>query len=317
MRWGPFLVCLLVLAAACIVEDKPVVPPIDGGVEAGKCVVCPPTKPVCLNDTECVQCAGGEDEDKYCTDRDQVCDVENYVCVDCLTNAQCAAPDASRCNTDDNECAPCKTSEDCDDVQGLAETGNICDEGLCVQCTPETEGQTCPNNTSCDPRTNTCTDTVVGSLLVCDECVADNECGDDGKPSNAYKCVPMYYPDEQTRFPNDETGFCLKSIELGGSCTNPYRIVLTRTSLSDAAPEDYCGINEDLTTCPAVRALLADTPCNPVNGDQDCPQPAGLCRELPGMVDRCTYLCSSIVECQIPGATCGSSGSGSDDYCGG
>jgi hypothetical protein len=119
------------------------------------------------------------------------------------------------------------------------------------------------------------------------------------------------------RYPNEEIGFCLKSIELGGSCANPYRIVVRRTSLSGAAADDYCGINEDLATCPAVRALLADTPCNPVNGDQDCPQPAGLCRELPGMLNRCTYLCSSVVECVTPGSTCGSSGSGDDKYCGG
>lgn len=318
MRWAPFLVCLLVLTAACIVEDQPVVPPIDGGVEAGRCVVCPPAKPVCLNETECVQCAGGEDEDKYCTDRDQVCDVENHVCVDCLTNAQCAAPDASRCNIDDNECAPCRTNEDCDGVEGLAETGNICDDGLCVQCTPETEAAACPNNTSCNPRTNTCTDTIVGSLLVCDECVADSECGDDGEPSDAYRCVPMYYPTDQTRFPNDETGFCLKTTD--GGCERPYAITLfDRGTLSEPSSNgDYCGINEALTTCPAVAALVADERC-PNGTDEEC-EPGGICRQVGNLQNRCTYFCSDVVECKeapVPGSTCGSSGSDSDKYCGG
>ena len=131
--------------------------------------------------------------------------------------------------------------------------------------------------------------------------------------------MAMFYP-LGTRFPDDNMGFCLKSIDLGGSCTNPYRIVVTRTSLSGAEADDYCGINEDLATCPAVRALLADDPCAPANEDQDCPQPAGLCRELPGMLNRCTYLCSSVVECMsppAPGSTCDSSGSGGDAYCGG
>jgi hypothetical protein len=90
-----------------------------------------------------------------------------------------------------------------------------------------------------------------------------------------------------------------------------------KPSLSGAAIDDYCGINENLATCPAVRALLADTECDPSDGDGDCPDPAGLCRELPGAVNRCTYLCASIVECDVPGSTCDSSGPSDEDYCGG
>ena len=142
--------------------------------------------------------------------------------------------------------------------------------------------------------------------------MSDSECKEAGN-----RCVPMDYDGQP--YPNQQTGFCLKSVDLGGSCTNPYRIVLRRTSLSGAEADDYCGINEDLATCQAVRALLADDPCNTENGEQDCPQPSGLCRELPGMLNRCTYLCSDMVECKappVPGSTCGSSDSGSD-YCGG
>ena len=317
MRWAPFFLTVLALVAACVVEDKPVTPPfdgsVDGSVDAGECGFCPVDEPVCVGGTECVQCTAGEQA--YCTARDQVCDVENQVCVDCLDDTQCTAPSASRCDLDNNACAECQTAAQCDDVEGLPASDNACDDGVCRECTPETEAETCPDSKSCDPETNTCTDTTVGSLGVCDECIADSECGDEGEPSEAYKCVPLDY--DGARFPNSNVGFCLKSIELGGSCTNPYRIVVTRPSLSGAGADDYCGINEDLTTCPAVLALLADTECNPSNGDADCPQPAGLCRELPGAVDRCTYRCDSIVECQVPGATCGSSGSGGDDYCGG
>jgi hypothetical protein len=168
---------------------------------------------------------------------------------------------------------------------------------------------------SCNPRTNTCTNVQVGSLSVCDECVADSECGDGLGASDAFRCVQLEY--EDAPFPIEGTGFCLKTVEGGGSCSNPYRTVIERTSLSGAAPEDYCGINEDLTTCPAVRALIADTPCDPANGDIDCPRPAGLCRELPGAVNRCTYPCSSVVECVAPGSTCGLSLLEALGYCGG
>ncbi|MGB9340755.1 MAG: hypothetical protein WCB63_16025, partial [Polyangiales bacterium] len=52
----------------------------------------------------------------------------------------------------------------------------------------------------------------------------------------------------------------------------------------------------------------------------ECPQPSGLCEKVGDLDDRCTYQCSDPVECKnppVPGSTCGSSGSGGDDYCGG
>jgi hypothetical protein len=121
------------------------------------------------------------------------------------------------------------------------------------------------------------------------------------------------------RFPNDETGFCLKTT-LGG-CEQPYSITLfNRPSLSEpTGQENYCGINEVLTTCPAVKALVDNQPC-PIGTADECPV-GGLCRQVGDLVeDRCTYPCADVVECKnapAPGSTCGSSGSGGDDYCGG
>ncbi|MBW2507489.1 MAG: hypothetical protein JRE81_02565 [Deltaproteobacteria bacterium] len=317
MRWAPFLLGLLLIAGACVVEDKQLVPPIEGGVEAGVCVLCPADRPVCLDDSECVQCT--LDEQEYCSARDQVCDTEAHECVDCLDNAQCTAPTASRCDSDTNECAPCETNADCDGVDGLGATGNACDaDEVCVACTPDSEAQTCPDGKSCNPRTNTCTETTIGSRDVCEACVADSECGDDGEPSDAYKCVPMYYPDTQTRFPDEETGFCLKTFAPGG-CEQPFAIQISgRPSLSDLLLGSYCGINESLATCPAVRALVENATC-PSGEDAECPT-SGVCRDVGGLPDRCTYFCSDVVECKdapVPGSTCGSSGSGGDDYCGG
>ena len=47
MRWVACFLGLLALATGCILEDKPVDPQFDGGVEAGMCIVCPPVRPVC------------------------------------------------------------------------------------------------------------------------------------------------------------------------------------------------------------------------------------------------------------------------------
>jgi hypothetical protein len=305
MRSLAFFLAILTLAPGCVLEDKPVIPE-DGGVEAGPCGVCEFATPVCNDELQCVECTA--EQGSFCTDQMLVCKAGAFECVECNANSDCNDPSAARCDPEQNECGGCESETDCIGIEGRP----ICNDRTCVQCTPATEDVDCDGK-SCDPASFACTDTEVGSLETCEECVADSECGEDGN-----RCVPMTY--DGARYPNEGIGFCLKSIDLGGSCANPYRIVVRRTSLSGAAADDYCGINEDLATCQAVRALLADTPCNPVNADQDCPQPAGLCRELPGVLNRCTYLCSDVVECKsppAPGSTCGSSGSGGDDYCGG
>ena len=168
-----------------------------------------------------------------------------------------------------------------------------------------------------------CTDTDVGSLDVCEECVADSECGDDGVPSDAFRCVPMYYPNMETRFPDDATGFCLKTTV--GGCQQPYSVTLNdRQSLSGALVDDYCGIREQLATCPAVNALVEGRECPRGESDQ-CPQPSGLCRRVGDLENRCTYLCENAQQClpvgnpsdPNPGSTCSSSVGGGDDYCGG
>ncbi len=309
MRSLSSFLLILTLSGGCVLEDTPVGPVIDGGTDSGPdgsniCnPACTESTPVCTADFTCAECEGTNDA--YCESQSKVCKTDGTDCVDCNTSAECNDPNAAGCNTGANECEGCEGDTDCDGITGLP----YCEAEVCEQCRPVTEAKDC-NGTSCNPKTFTCTTTPLGSVETCEECVADSECGEEGN-----RCVPMDY--DGTRYPNADTGFCLKSIELGGSCANPYRIVLTKTSLSGAAIDEYCGINEDLATCPAVRALIADQPCNPGNGDQDCPQPSGLCRELPGELDRCTYLCASVVECVTPGATCGSSGSGGQDYCGG
>lgn len=303
-----FLLCLTA-APGCILEDKPVDPMVDASVDSGLCGGCGGETPVCIEDQGCVQCT--ENDDAYCVERMQVCKTGAFDCVACNTSADCNAPDAAHCNEETNDCEACESDADCDNVDGLPRCEMA--SALCVQCTPATEEADCGEK-SCDPRTFACTNTNVGSVGTCEECVADSECGEDGN-----RCVAMTYQDEP--YPDLETGFCLKTTE--GGCQQPYSITLSaRQSLSGPPADNYCGINEQLATCEAVRALVENQVC-PSGEEDGCPQPSGLCRQVGDLQNRCTYPCASVVECLEndpvgrPGSTCGSSDPGGDDYCGG
>jgi hypothetical protein len=296
MRSFTCLLWILTLTTSCVLEDQPV-----GGGDAGICGSCPTPRPVCHEKTQtCVQCTA--QDSSACVDDTPVCNAETFECVGCTANSDCTTPTAARCDTETNECTGCETATDCDGITGLP----ACNAGTCVQCTNDAN---CDGK-SCNTNTFDCTTTDVGSLETCDECVVDSECGD---PNN--RCVAMFY--QGTRHPDGEAGYCLKTTD--GGCERPYAITLAdRPSLSGGTLEDYCGIDETLATCEAVRALLSDARC-PGGDDQECPQPSGLCREVGNLQDRCTYTCGLPVQCPAdpPADSCGSSGSGGDDYCGG
>lgn len=310
---------VLTLAGGCVLEDVAVPPDLDGGVEAGVCVVCPFDKPICNDETEqCVACTA--DDVGYCTQQGLLCDSESFACVDCLSHADCTAIDAAKCDSEMKECIPCDSHEQCNDVEGLPGENNACNaDGICVQCTPETEPASCGGK-SCDPATGTCTDKDVGSLDICEACVADSECGLDGEPSDEFRCVPMLYKGRP--FPDERTGFCLKVFSIGG-CEQPYAIPISgRASLSGESVTTYCGIRESLATCPAVHALDRNLTC-PGGSDDACPE-GGLCRDVGGLATRCTYPCDASQQClpsggdpnnPNPGSECVSGGSGL--YCGG
>jgi len=313
----------LISATACVVEDKPVADAGTGGNggmggDAGNPCGCPDEEPVCLDDMmTCVECTA--EETGACTSTAPVCDPDTNTCV-CRDDADCKDRAFAQCNTETRECIPCNDNTQCDGVDGLLNpTNNVCNsDNVCVDCTLETEAESCPPNRTCNPSTSECTGQAAGSLEVCESCVADSECGDDvdQSPSDNFRCVPMFYPNEETPFPDTGGGFCLETFALGG-CEQPYAIRINeRASLSDPTLRSYCGINEDLATCPAVRALKTNQTC-PGGEDTECPE-SGLCRAVGGLSDRCTYRCSDVVECKepgIPGSTCDSPDM--DDYCGG
>ena len=305
MRSVACLLWLLLLAGGCVLENQPVDSPDGGtgGTGGNACGSCPPETPACDADSRtCVVCT--TDDTRACMGATPVCDPENNACVRCVTNAQCPDPDAARC--EDNECKGCLTSTDCEGFQDLP----ACNAGECVQCIPQTEASNC-NGTSCNPATFTCTTTRLNSRETCETCVSDSDCAE---PDD--RCVEMFYQGE--RFPDEETGFCLT--ESSASCQQPFSIpLIARPSLSGPPSQDYCGINEALATCEAVRALVDNQRCE--NGDDaECPQPSGLCRRVGVLDDRCTYACSGDAQCDNPpnpGSNCGDGGSGGQLYCGG
>jgi hypothetical protein len=305
----------MALSAGCVLENRPLEDAGMGGAggttgDAGLCGGCPEDKPICNEALQCVQCTS--DQDDYCTEQVLICNTETSQCVGCLADGDCTTRAAARCDLDLLECVECDDNTQCSDIEGLPSNPNICDAGECVDCTPESEAESCPAGKSCNAVTHECTNTDVGSLGVCEECVADSECGDKGVPSNEYRCVLMQYQGDP--FPDEDTGFCLKVFAPGG-CQQPLAITISnRSSLSDPQLRSYCGINETLATCPAVNALYDEC-----GNDEDCP-PSGLCRDVGGLSSRCTYRCGNEIQCDQapnPGATCGSSESTGEEYCGG
>ena len=78
-------------------------------------------------------------------------------------------------------------------------------------------------------------------------------------------------------------------------------------------------INEDLTSCEAVQALIDNEPCE---NDFDCVAPGGICRQVGDVGLRCTYECNGATQCIDPdvviGSNCGDAdGTAEENYCGG
>ncbi len=249
----------------------------------GECVECLAegdcTDQVCSRDTNtCVECLGDDD----CTDG--VCDTDANTCVVCLTNDDCTDPTASFCDTDTNTCSGCTTSADC---AHLADAGTgVCDteNSTCVECLDddETTRAACDGN-SCDPATNTCTDTVVGSLEVCEPCLADSECSTD------HSCVPM---DFDGAFHGN---YCLKLLASG--CERPFSDSIDAVSASGNQTEEYCALKTSLVTCEAFNTFLDAcedaSECGDANLNNDA-----RCEPVDTIAgNECTFACVGMNDC--------------------
>jgi len=114
---------------------------------------------------------------------------------------------------------------------------------------------------------------------------------EDGGTATA-RCVPMTFKGAS------HGNYCLQRYSPVSSvgCGRPYLLLSDAiTSVSGAAAETYCGVNEGATTCEAVLDLFGNTPCST---DNNCGQGSGgLCKTVGGTPNRCTIPCSLGSEC--------------------
>ena len=277
----------------------------DTCVQCLKRVDCEGATPACDTTTStCVECAAATD----CKDAAKpFCDKDASECVACLEQADCVDATASACSV--GVCAACTKDEECADIAGKG----VCDAGTCVQCTVAKE--TVCGGKSCNPGTKACTTTALGSVTTCKPCIADSECAGGNQLDADARCVPMKF-----KGVSRTGGFCLRRVSK--TCASPYKVVSATPSLSGAASEAYCGINEDLTRCEAVLDLVAGGACadgqdsscgcaRDMNGICIGSGQGGLCRTVGPDAKHCTYECGTTPQCPA-GTVCGGS---STTYC--
>lgn len=253
----------------CVPDDDPE----ECGASCTRCLPDPNGAPLCV-DGEC-----GVDCDPGFFSCGDSCP-QGVRCVECETDLDCGS-DAPIC--DDGFCTGCSSSNDC--IRFLDEP--ICDDDACVECTPD-ERDAC-GSFSCNALTNSCTTTQTRSKDTCEACVADEECQTD------QKCVPMFFAGAMR-----PSGYCLDTPDMLSGCGVPYPVEVRRVSLSGFPQSAYCTINEDLSTCEALKDY--GRTCN---DPEDCGAENvadGQCKPFDGF-DRCTYDCDSSNQCS-GGSTC-------------
>lgn len=262
-------------------------PPCDGA--------CMAPTPACQEATgTCVECLAPAD---CTTGAEDKCDTATNTCVECLEAADCGTPTAARC--EGGACIECESNDDCGHIAGKG----VCDAGTCVTCSPTDE--TGCEGKSCNPATKECTNTTTGSVGTCKPCRADSECVGGNKADPDARCVPMEFNGAAR-----EDGFCLRRVAKG--CTAPFTVTFPTMSVSGAATEGFCGINQTNTTCEAVLDLSAGRTCM-AGEDASCgcqrdgagaciaAGQGGLCRTVGGVAKSCTYACGTTPQC--PGGT--------------
>lgn len=276
--------------------------PCDGACE-GEAGICNE-----LTDT-CVQCLGTEDcNSGVCDTQTNTCvpclgdnDCANSLCIlgatsdlneckECRDEAQCTEPSASSCGAN-NECEPCSSNNDCGHIQDLP----ICVAGTCRACSPDTQAADCGGKV-CDPTNFTCTNVDIGSALALTACEFADQCAD----GNA--CIPLMHGGSL------HGNYCLPLFSAAGTCGQPYGAESQARTTIEGEAVDVCMILETLTTPEAINSYGGACTDN-----QDCGT-AGQCLVLnPPNALRCTYYCSSNLDCK-PGAT-SSGGQPGSQFC--
>jgi len=295
----------------------------DCDTKTGQCVRCTygddcdhlKATPACNRDVGCVECVY-EDNTAKCEGKTPHCSNDAVLpntCVECNLASQCG-DDAPLCI--DHKCVSCTESPN-EACKGRA--NKICEpiSGACVQCVVDSVNskldQGCDETFVCDPATNTCTTRLKDSANICQPCVADSECKAD------HRCLEMNYAGTKLTPVESGGGFCMKRFATG--CVEPIAAAkINRGSLSGAATEDYCGVNEAITSCDAILAFgkscaAPDGPDPDSNPDADaslCEARGARCETVSGAANKCTYGCTDHLECPTT-RPCGGAGG---PYCG-
>lgn len=221
---------------------------------------------------------------------------------ECTGDADCTSPTAAKC--DGGTCVACDDSTQCTGITGT----EVCatsgpNMGTCVECTAA-EG--CGATDTCDLTTETCSGVAPEAVDTCEACTNDAQCGTD------HACVPMMFDGSPNGF------FCLQANP--PTCAQPYfPTAMTKQSINGTPAATYCGLNEAAVSCQGVRALIDNLMCTVdgscLDGGVEVTTPGALCRDL-GQGDRCTIGCTLAAQCPNP-LTCGDSGTGMGDFCGG
>jgi hypothetical protein len=260
---------------------------------------CADPKPSCDATTNtCVECTGNTDCPNAAA---PLCDPTREQCVACLQQSDCKDATASMCNA--GACMPCSVDADCSGISGKG----VCNAGTCVECSPTKEAAC--SGKSCDPKLLSCTMTSVGTVDSCQPCVADSECIGGNQADPDARCVPMMFMGVAR-----PGGFCLR--RFAKTCSAPYfKTPTDLASLSGAAAEAYCGIDQDSTRCEAVLDLVNSAAC-PDGKDTSCgcsrgssgactsDGAGGLCKTVLGSANICTIPCAVAAQCKAP-LTCG------------
>ncbi len=122
--------------------------------------------------------------DKQCIAEDQVCNTTAGLCVDCLADTDCPAPNACKGFTCAPPASPCQSSKECSPEQ-------VCHKGvgLCVECESDDDclgGKACLETVCVDPK-------LAGKVCTAGEtrCEADGQlgvCKADGTGFSATAC---------------------------------------------------------------------------------------------------------------------------------
>ncbi len=226
-------------------------------------------------------------------------------CVQCLADSDCTNVAKSACRS--GVCTACDSDNQCQQFSATSARAatKICKTppndagaamGVCVQCTVGNESPC--GDKSCNPATNQCTNTAVGTVDYCHACVADSECTGGNQANPTARCVLMNYGTAP------RGNYCLPIGTTVGSCPPPFGVLKSTTiSISGAAAQSYCGINESTTTCEAVQDLISlkgcsvAADCGCINGISGSNCAGGTCPATGTIANTCTIGCAVPAQC--------------------